>query len=288
MTELTSPTTRTRPEQPARRAERWALTRHMLEMVLAMVAGMLLLGPARGALAGSLGLDPAAPGPAALLMATDMSVGMAVWMWYRGHSGPAIGEMTAAMYAPVLLLLVPYAAGLLDGGALLAGGHLLMVPAMLVAMLRRRDEYARHHATRPGPDAHPLVRVLAHRWPAGLALLVSVGNWFNPTILPWWTLVGLAVSYPLIGAWRRRLGDRRVLAVQLAGLLGWTAMGVAAVVLGGAAAGWLVALGWLVHAVWDAVHHRRDEVVPRGYAEYCAVLDVVLGVTMIMLLLSSP
>ncbi|MFI7576652.1 hypothetical protein [Micromonospora sp. NPDC049497] len=159
MTELTSPTTRTRPERPAQRARRWALTRHLLEMVLAMVAGMLLLGPARGALAGSLGLGPAAPGPAALLMATDMSIGMAVWMWYRGHSWPAIGEMTAAMYAPVLLLLVPYATGLLDGGALLTGGHLLMVPAMLLAVLRRPDDYTAHHPTRPGPDAHPLVRV---------------------------------------------------------------------------------------------------------------------------------
>ncbi|RKN40709.1 hypothetical protein D7223_26300 [Micromonospora endolithica] len=264
------------------------MARHLLAMVLAMLAGMLLLGPARGALAGALGLAPATPGVAALLMATDMSVGMAVWMWYRGHSAPAIGEMTAAMYLPVLLLLPPYAVGLLGADALLTGGHLLMIPAMVGAMLWRRAEYAHHHAARPAADARPLVRVLAHRWPTGLALLMSFDNWFTPAVLPPWTLLGLAVSYPLVGAWRGRLGDRRVRAVQLAGLLGWTGLAVAALALGGDAAGWLVAVGWLAHAVWDAVHHRRDEVVPRGYAEWCAVLDTVLGVTMILFLLTTP
>ncbi|PZG18474.1 hypothetical protein C1I95_13395, partial [Micromonospora craterilacus] len=128
----------------AGRARLRHLARHLLEMVLAMVAGMLLLGPARAALGTAFGLAPASPGLGALLMATDMSLGMAVWMGYRGHSGAAIGEMVLAMYAPVLLLLVPYRAGLLDADTLLAGAHLLMVPAMAAVVLRRRGEYVRH------------------------------------------------------------------------------------------------------------------------------------------------
>ncbi|MER7459553.1 hypothetical protein [Micromonospora sp. NPDC126480] len=287
MTELTATcAATTHDDLPARRVP--PLARHLLEMVLAMVVGMLLLGPARGALAGALGLGPAAPGTGALLMATDMSLGMSVWMWYRGHSAPAIGEMAAAMYAPVLLLAVPYAVGLIGAGALMVGGHLLMVPAMAAAVLRRRDEYAEHRGTRPGPDAHPLVRLAAHRWPTGLALLMSFDNWITPAVLPWWTLLGLAASYLLVGAWRRRLGNRRVRTVQLAGLLGWTALAVAALVVGGDAARWIVAVGWLAHAVWDAFHHWRDEVVPRGYAEWCAVLDTALGATMILFIVTSP
>ncbi len=44
---------------------------------------------------------------AALVMATNMTVGMTVWMRYRAHGWPAVGEMAAAMYAPFLLLLIP-------------------------------------------------------------------------------------------------------------------------------------------------------------------------------------
>jgi hypothetical protein len=29
--------------------------------------------------------------------------------------------------------------------------------------------------------------------------------------------------------------------------------------------------------VWDLEHHRRDIVVPRWWAELCAVFDVLLG-----------
>ena len=74
-------------------------------------------------------------------MATNMSVGMAVWMRIRGHGLPAIAEMSAAMYLSFLVLLPLHWAGVLTGMAFMTAGHVLMVPAMLVAMLRRRSEY---------------------------------------------------------------------------------------------------------------------------------------------------
>ncbi len=37
------------------------------------------------------------------------------------------------------------------------------------------------------------------------------------------------------------------------------------------------------HAVWDAVHYRRDQVVPRSLAEFCMMLDVPLGVGFVVL-----
>ena len=82
-----------------------------------------------------------------------MCIGMSVWMRIRRHSWPAIGEMCAAMAAPFLVLAVPYAAGALSADTMTMGAHVLMLPAMALAMLRRRAEYtaSHHHAV----EAHP-------------------------------------------------------------------------------------------------------------------------------------
>jgi hypothetical protein len=124
--------------------------RHFGEMLLAMGAGMLLLGPAWQAAYTALGIADVftRPDVGALVMATNMTAGMSVWMRYRRHSWPAVGEMGAAMYVPFLILFVPFWAGALSGNALTIAGHLLMLPAMAVAMRRRRGEYLPHHNAR--------------------------------------------------------------------------------------------------------------------------------------------
>jgi hypothetical protein len=63
-------------------------------------------------------------------------------MKVRGHRWRPIVEMGAAMYVPFLVLFVPLALGLIGEGALMLWGHLLMLPAMAVAMLLRPHEYA--------------------------------------------------------------------------------------------------------------------------------------------------
>lgn len=111
---------------------------HGLEMVIAMVVGMVVLEPVWSWAWPGLHDDLTAQ---ALVMATNMSVGMAVWMRIRGHGLPAIAEMSAAMYLSFLVLLPLHWTGVLPGMAFMTAGHVLMVPAMLVAMLRRRSEY---------------------------------------------------------------------------------------------------------------------------------------------------
>jgi flagellar biosynthetic protein FliP len=108
-------------------------------MLAAMLVGMAVLGPVRELLVPGLS---ARDDVMALLMATDMAVGMAVWMRVRRSSWSAIGEMSAAMYVPFLVLLVPYWAGSLPGDALLTWGHVLMLPAMAVPLVRGRHEHA--------------------------------------------------------------------------------------------------------------------------------------------------
>jgi flagellar biosynthetic protein FliP len=113
--------------------------RHYLEMVVAMLAGMFLLGPLESLLWPSL---TARPDVGVLVMATNMSIGMGAWMRFRGHSWRGIAEMSASMYLPFLVLLVPFWAGGIGEHALMTWGHLLMLPAMAAAMLLRPDEYA--------------------------------------------------------------------------------------------------------------------------------------------------
>ena len=76
-----------------------------------------------------------------LIMATDMAIGMAAWMAVRRHSTAMIAEMCAAMYVPFLALLVPYWLGAVSAGVVMTAGHLLMLPAMAVPLLRRRHEH---------------------------------------------------------------------------------------------------------------------------------------------------
>ena len=120
----------------SRTAPTWRFIRHFLEMLAAMVLGMLVLGP----------LWPTVRGVElhALVMATNMTIGMTALMAVRRHTWPGIVEMSAAMYAPFIILFVPYWTGLITAGGLFPLGHLLMLPAMLFAMLHRRAEYTAH------------------------------------------------------------------------------------------------------------------------------------------------
>ena len=120
---------------------------HYVEMVLAMFAGMGLL-----ALPWML-IWPGLSDHAAidtLVMAANMTTGMAAWMAFRGHGRRMIVEMSAAMVAPFLVLLVPLAMGAISDDTLMMAGHTLMFLTMLAAMLVRREDYTRHHATAPG------------------------------------------------------------------------------------------------------------------------------------------
>jgi hypothetical protein len=142
-----------------RKGERRSLTWHFIEMVLAMLVGMAVLGAVAQGICSALGhpgyLTHHA-GVRAPVMAVNMAIGMAAWMRYRGHGWATTGEMVAAMIAPLAVLIGPFFGGAVSGGSLLVFMHVLMFPCMAIAMLRRRDEYVHHHA------GHP-VRYLARR-----------------------------------------------------------------------------------------------------------------------------
>ena len=126
------------PSLHSRRSSAWHFARHYLEMVAAMLVGMAVLGFLHGLAWPSL---TARVDVGVLVMATDMAIGMSALMRVRGHSWRGIAEMSASMYAPFVVLLVPYWTGAVSGAELMAWGHLLMFPAMALVMYLRPAEY---------------------------------------------------------------------------------------------------------------------------------------------------
>jgi hypothetical protein len=113
---------------------------HYLQMLVAMGIGMGALMPLT-MLAG----DDAPTELRAALMATSMIAGMAAWMAWRRHSRRAIAEMALAMYLSFVVLFPLLWVGVLSEGWLIVLGHVLMLPAMALAMLLRPHEYLHRH-----------------------------------------------------------------------------------------------------------------------------------------------
>jgi flagellar biosynthetic protein FliP len=121
--------------------------RHYLEMIVAMIAGMALLGPVE-----SLVLNPfgwadliASTEVHALVMATNMNIAMVALMRWRGHGWAATAEMAGAMYASFVVFFPVLWLGALSATGLMVAGHVLMPFAMAAAMLWRLGEYTGHH-----------------------------------------------------------------------------------------------------------------------------------------------
>ncbi len=125
--------------------------RHYVEMVVAMVVGMVALGvPAEGVLralgTGTSELKDSAPAVVLLGMAVTMTVPMVAWMRHRGHGWRPNAEMAASMIVPTLGVIALLGAGLVtDFGVLMTLEHVVMLPAMLLVMLLRVDEYSHAH-----------------------------------------------------------------------------------------------------------------------------------------------
>jgi hypothetical protein len=128
--------------------------RHLLEMVVAMMLGMCILGAAfRELHVVVFGTGFAAAwrdhvALAAFAMGFNMTVPMVLWMHHRHHSWERGGEMAGAMILPVLPLLLLDWLGAIPGGVVLGLQMILMIPAMLALMLYRKDEYPVPHSRR--------------------------------------------------------------------------------------------------------------------------------------------
>jgi hypothetical protein len=124
--------------------------RHVLEMTVAMMLGMAILGMAfreiHVALFGT-GFDSAwhrHTELAVFAMTFNMTLPMVLWMHHRGHSWQLSGEMAAAMFLLAVVLLALFWLGSISADVVLPLEMALMIPAMIVVMALRFEEYAGH------------------------------------------------------------------------------------------------------------------------------------------------
>ncbi|NUR93137.1 MAG: AraC family transcriptional regulator [Nonomuraea sp.] len=142
---------------------------HYLEMVIAMFAGMFALGALWDLVLPELTRFDVRT----LIMAADMTVGMAAWMKVRRHGWAPIGEMSLAMMLPFVILLVPYWFGVLSPMVVMSAGHAGMFVLMLAAMLIRRQEYTRHQPRWVKPAGFALAVLLL---PGAVSAVSTVGK----------------------------------------------------------------------------------------------------------------
>ena len=118
--------------------------RHFLQMLAAMVVGMLATGAIFLATVGAKTWDEVTiqyPTQALLAMAAGMTVPMVAWMTYRGMGWKNSYEMAAVMIVPVIPLLCLVWFDVTNSAP--CGQYcLLSIAAMLGLMLYRRDAYS--------------------------------------------------------------------------------------------------------------------------------------------------
>ena len=124
-----------------------------------------------------------------------------------------------------------------------------------------------------------------HPWIAwvgvvGGSAVVVVGEIVGAT---WWAALAVAALALLaVGCTSRT--RRPATARQMLAAAGFGVPAVLAVLLLTPRAGLLLAGVVLAsHAVWDLVHVRSGQVVPRSLAEFCMALDVALGLGLVLL-----
>jgi hypothetical protein len=130
-------------------------------------------------------------------------------------------------------------------------------------------------------------------WPAlgAFSALVSVLHVLDGrAVLPVEPGIAMSVVVVLVWLWtvvRRRYTDGGMFRLQTAGTLVFGAVTVVCVAVEPRWGTLLAGAGFLAHGAWDVYHHRADRVVHRSYAEFCGVVDVVVGPALIVAALAG-
>ncbi|MFG3343252.1 hypothetical protein [Glycomyces sp. NPDC048151] len=102
-----------------------------------------------------------------------------------------------------------------------------------------------------------------------------------------WALIGIAAVLAVYGLVRGAARPTEGLPLQGLAMIGFGALAVAILLVGGDLGLYLVAAGLLGHAAWDVWHHRTERVVSRSLAEFCFVLDTLAAAAMIAVALTN-
>lgn len=120
-------------------------------------------------------------------------------------------------------------------------------------------------------------------WPvivAAFALIFALR--LLDVISPAAVLAALALVVLIWGAVDGQLRRPDPLRVQALGMVGFGVLALGGLVVDPDLGRWLVAAGFFLHGVWDFVYFKLDRVVARSHAEWCAVLDVLIAVELVL------
>jgi hypothetical protein len=113
-----------------------------------------------------------------------------------------------------------------------------------------------------------------------IGLLVGLRNqdWVDPSMALLAVALGAVVWGTAHGRQRQRL-----FLVQVAGMVVFGGVALAGMAIDPDLGRHLVAAGWFAHGIWDVAHLRVDKVVSRSFAEWCAVVDVLIAAQLVLL-----
>jgi hypothetical protein len=99
--------------------------------------------------------------------------------------------------------------------------------------------------------------------------------------------VGYVMPAVLVLLWlwvlaRGRASDQPWFTIETLGVVFFGGLTIAAVAADARLAGILAGVGWLTHGLWDAYHFAKNRVVVRTWSELCAVVDIPIGTTLII------
>ena len=108
-----------------------------------------------------------------------------------------------------------------------------------------------------------------------IAVLQLTGGGAAPAV---YGAVVLAVAvWALVDGQWRDAGFR----LQFLGMLVFGAAAVAGMLLDPVRGRWIVGAAWFLHGLWDFAHLRNRSVVAPAYAEWCGVVDVIVGAALL-------
>jgi hypothetical protein len=121
-------------------------------------------------------------------------------------------------------------------------------------------------------------------WPLffGAFVVIAVNRTGLSAIDATWVFLLLAVLLAAYGLSRGAVLPIAGLPLQTIAMAGFGAVAAAALNTSGDAAAYLVAVGLLGHAAWDVYHYWTNRVVVRSMAEFCAVLDTMLAIAIVV------
>lgn len=121
-------------------------------------------------------------------------------------------------------------------------------------------------------------------WP-GLVLGIGVITTLRllDVVPPSVVAVAIALVVLVWDVARGHLRHSGPLRAQALGMVGFGALALVGLAADPDLGRYLIAAGWFLHGVWDFVHLRLDAVVARSYAEWCAVIDVLVAVQLVFL-----